>query len=87
VCPYEQKYSFLRNVAENEILRSSAFFEVLRRALALDEESIAAQKKGPPYKNNAPNILFKCGAEMLTRLGTWGASLNLALMMLQRAEM
>jgi hypothetical protein len=87
VCPYEQKFRFLRIVAENEVLRSSAFFAVLRRALALDEGTITAQNKVPTEKNDAPNILFKCGAEMLTRLGTWGASLNLALMIHQRAEM
>lgn len=83
VCPTEQKFRFLRAVAENEGLRSSAFFAVLRRALALDEDG---QRKTTD-KNDAPNILFKCGAEMLTRLGTWGTSLNLALMIHQRAEM
>jgi hypothetical protein len=83
VCPSEQKYRLLRIVAENEVLRSSAFFAVLQRALALDEEG----SRGQMDKNDAPNILFKCGAEMLTRLGTWGASLNLALMIHQRAEM
>lgn len=87
VCPSEQKYRFLRIVAENEVLRSSAFFAVLQRALDLDDEGVAAQSRGSTDKNYAPNILFKCGAEMLTRLGTWGAALNLALMIHKRAEM
>ncbi|TVY44955.1 Oocyte zinc finger protein [Lachnellula occidentalis] len=85
VCPREQKSVLLGIVGDNEVLRSSAFFAVLQRAFALgdDEDDVA----GKMNSKDAPNILFKFGAEMLTRLGTWGASLNLALMIHQRAEM
>ena len=83
VCPREQKSVLLGMVGDNEVLRSSAFFAVLQRAMALgDEDGVA----GKMNNKDAPNILFKFGAEMLTRVGTWGASLNMALMIHQRAE-
>lgn len=83
VCAGEQKSVLLGMVGDNEVLRSSAFFAVLQQAMAVDEEGVA----GKTNSKDAPNILFKFGAEMLTRVGTWGAALNLALMIHQRAEM
>ncbi|TVY92838.1 Zinc finger protein [Lachnellula willkommii] len=82
VCPREQKSVLLGMVGDNEVLRSSAFFVVLQQAMALDE-----RVAGTRNSKDAPNILFKFGAEMLTRVGTWGVALNLALMIHQRAEM
>jgi hypothetical protein len=55
-----------------EGLRGSEFVEVLKRAL---------EERGEP------KVLFKSAAEMLTKLGTWGAALNLALLIHKRAEM
>lgn len=38
-------------------------------------------------EGDSPKVLFRSAAEMLTRLGTWGASLNMALLLHKRSEM
>jgi hypothetical protein len=81
VSPQSEKEQLLHKVAENGELFSSHFYRVLRSSMSLGTDNYGTRK------TEAPKILFKSGAEMLTQLGTWGASLNLALLIHRRAEM
>jgi len=65
-------------VEKDEVMKSNPFLDVLRAGLGVDIE-----ERG----NRGEKMLFRSAAEMLTRLGTWGASLNLALLVHRRAEM
>jgi hypothetical protein len=76
-----QRQQLLDRVAENKDLHSSRFFNVLKNSLWLGTDDVGERN------TDAPKLLFKSGAEMLTQLGTWGASLNLALLIHRRAEM
>lgn len=78
---HSERQRLFENVAGDGELRSSQFFGVLRSSLSLDAGNDESRK------TEAPKLLFKSGAEMLTQLGTWGASLNLALLIHRRAEM
>ncbi|PVH72669.1 hypothetical protein DL98DRAFT_609757 [Cadophora sp. DSE1049] len=73
----EQRTQLLQRLEVDENLRSSSFISLLRSDSEVGEGDGRVQKK----------VLFRSGAEMLTRLGTWGASLNLALLLQRRAEM
>jgi hypothetical protein len=84
VSPRSQKHQLLEDVARNEALRSSPFFEILRTSLSLDERGASSSGSS---SNEASKLLFKSAAETLTQLGTWGASLNLALLLHRRAEL
>ncbi|KUJ16637.1 uncharacterized protein LY89DRAFT_586564 [Mollisia scopiformis] len=77
VAPREQKMRLLHSVMQHPALRISAFVVLLKRALGLDGQE----------EDGEPKLLFRSAAEMLTRLGTWGGSLNLALLLHRRAEM
>jgi hypothetical protein len=76
VSPRERKVDFLEMVEKDEVMKSNPFLDVLRAGLGVDERGSRGEK-----------ALFRSAAEMLTRLGTWGASLNLALLVHRRAEM
>jgi hypothetical protein len=78
VSPQELKVDFLEMVEKDEVMKSNPFLDVLRAGLGVDIE-----ERG----NRVEKMLFRSAAEMLTRLGTWGASLNLALLVHRRAEM
>jgi hypothetical protein len=78
VSPRERKVDFLEMVEKDEAMKSNPFLDVLRAGLGVDIE-----ERG----NRREKVLFRSAAEMLTRLGTWGASLNLALLVHRRAEM
>ncbi|KAH8679027.1 fungal-specific transcription factor domain-containing protein [Tricladium varicosporioides] len=52
-----------------------------------EAEEKTEKEKWNEMEANVRGVLFRCAAEMLTRLGTWGASLNLALLLHRRAEM
>ncbi|KAG4442787.1 hypothetical protein IFR05_001733 [Cadophora sp. M221] len=73
----EQKLHLLQHLELDSELGWSSFLSLLRNDLEVDEGD------GKVYKK----VLFRSGAEMLTRLGTWGGSLNLALLLQRRAEM
>ncbi|KAH7409038.1 fungal-specific transcription factor domain-containing protein [Cadophora sp. MPI-SDFR-AT-0126] len=73
----EQRMQLLRRLELDVDLRSSSFISLLRSDMEVGEGDGKVQKK----------VLFRSGAEMLTRFGTWGASLNLALLLQRRAEM
>jgi hypothetical protein len=75
-----EKQNLLDTIAANGELYSSHFFSVLKSSLSSDGDSNGLNK------TDAPKLLFKSGAEMLTQLGTWGASLNLALLIHRRAD-
>jgi hypothetical protein len=87
-----QKLRLFEMISRTPELRSTAFVTTLQRSFGLDEY------EGQPSKTtmqesenqNGPGseaALFRSAAEMLTRLGTWGCSLNLALLLHKRAEM
>ncbi|KAH9207191.1 fungal-specific transcription factor domain-containing protein [Leptodontidium sp. 2 PMI_412] len=73
----EQKLHLLQRLELDSELGRSSLISLLRSDLGIDEGDGKVHKK----------VLFRSGAEMLTRLGTWGASLNLALLLQRRAEM
>ena len=75
----DQRMQLLERLELDKDLRSSTFISLLRgdAEVGEDDGTGRVQKK----------VLFRSGAEMLTRLGTWGASLNLALLLQRRAEM
>lgn len=82
VSPSDRKKLLLAAIERDSDLRMSRFMPVVRRGLGLDVEA----RKGGDERED-PKILFRSAAEMLTRLGTWGASLNLALLVHKRSEM
>lgn len=73
----EQRMRLLDNVMQHPVLGKSNFVVLLKRAMGLDGNE----------EDGEPKLLFRSAAEMLTRLGTWGGSLNLALLLHRRAEM
>ena len=81
VSPASQKQQLFDRITESSDLRSSRFFGVLENSLSLCADDVGERR------TDVPKLLFKSGAEMLTQLGTWGASLNLALLIHRRAEM
>lgn len=86
------KLHLLETVAANDILHSSPFFAILANGLSADHDSVvdsghqvdaAVRRSG----NDFSRTLFKSAAEMLAQFATWGAALNLALLLHNRAEM
>ncbi|CZR69447.1 uncharacterized protein PAC_19347 [Phialocephala subalpina] len=73
----DQRMGLLGNVMQHPVLGKSNFVVLLKRAMGLDGNE----------EDGEPKLLFRSAAEMLTRLGTWGGSLNLALLLHRRAEM
>jgi hypothetical protein len=68
------------------------FFATLKRSFGFDqhgkESSGTTRQEGEGRNVNGEEaLLFRSAAEMLTRLGTWGCSLNLALLLHERAKM
>ncbi|RDW80404.1 hypothetical protein BP5796_05102 [Coleophoma crateriformis] len=86
------KLHLLETVAANEVLHSSPFFATLANGLSEDQSSAVDRVQ---HTNGAtktpgsdfPRLLFKSAAEMLAQFATWGAALNLALLLHNRAEM
>lgn len=73
----EQKERLLDRLELDSELSPSSFLSLVKSSLeVVDDEERWEHKK----------MLFRSGAEMLTRLGTWGASLNLALLLQRRTE-
>ena len=83
VSPPPERQRLLEDVEANAELRSSHFFNVLRTGMSTE---LPSGHSDGLTRGDAPKVLFKCAAEMLTQLGTWGASLNLALLIHRRAE-
>jgi len=80
VSPIDKKQRLLDLLGRDREVRTSWFMSVLERGLGVSGTD-------GNFAEDAPKILFRSAAEMLTRLGTWGASLNLALLMHKRSEM
>jgi hypothetical protein len=92
VAPYSQKSELIEAILRNTELRSTALFATLQRSFGFDRRN-GKLSKTTRQENESQNghgseaALFRSAAEMLTRLGTWGGSLNLALLLHERAEM
>jgi hypothetical protein len=85
-----QKESLAARLRENEELWSSGQIVALRQALEYREESGGSRGDGGSHflsKKDVLGNIFKSAAQSLTHLGTWGAALNLALLLHRRAEM
>ncbi|KAE9365869.1 hypothetical protein N431DRAFT_385817 [Stipitochalara longipes BDJ] len=84
-----QKESLSARLRENEELWKSPQIQALKQALEFRDGN-AGRGEGAPAmmrrKDELGNI-FKSAAQSLTHLGTWGAALNLALLLHRRAEM
>jgi hypothetical protein len=95
VATHSQKLQLFHGISRNMELRSTAFLCTLQRSFGFNEH--AAQrptKTGHEYKDQneqnsaaAANLMFRSAAEMMIGLGTWGAALNLAQLLHERAEM
>lgn len=91
VASHTQKLQLCDMISRSPDLRSTAFFTTLRRSLGVEgheprpSKGTGEEKEGHGQGSEA--ALFRSAAEMLTRLGTWGAALNLALLLQERAEM
>jgi hypothetical protein len=90
VAPHSQKLQLFDTVSRTIDMKYTTFSAILRRAFRLEQIGISPTKARDTIGNGsdvASIILLKSAAGMLTRLGTWGASLNLALLLHERAEM
>jgi hypothetical protein len=92
VASYSQKMELIDAISRNTELRSTIFFATLLRSFGSNRR-IRVLSKTTRQENEDQNgrgseaALFRSAAEMLTRLGTWGGALNLALLLHERAEM
>ncbi len=85
-----QKESLASRLKENEKLWNSPRINALKQALEYNEEVGGLNGEGGPRAPSRKDVLgniFKSAAQSLTQLGTWGAALNLALLLHRRAEM
>jgi hypothetical protein len=87
-----QKLRFLDTISENREITSRAFFATLKHSFTFEEHGKESSKTlrrgfGRRNGNGEEVVLFRSPAEMLSRLGTWGCSLNLALLLHERAKM
>jgi hypothetical protein len=84
-----QKESLVGRMRENELLWNSPQIVALRQALEFQDGGTGSGEtiqSGMRKKDVLGNI-SKSAAQSLTHLGTWGAALNLALLLHRRAEM
>jgi hypothetical protein len=75
---------------ENEKLWNNPRIIALKQALEYHEVTGGLIEEGGPRVPSRKDVLgniFKSAAQSLTHLGTWGAALNLALLLHRRAEM
>ena len=91
---HSQKLRLFDTISRNAELKSTSFFSTLQRSFGFEEHGVDQSKKigqDEDQKNQGPaapaNLLFRSAAEMLIPIGTWGASLNLAQLLYERAEM
>lgn len=70
-----------------EEFRSRSLQRVVRIALGVPAEPQAGTSAAGGEETAGPKVLFKHAAQVLTRLGDWGCSLNLALLLHWRSEM
>jgi hypothetical protein len=82
VSPEDKRQHLLDMILRDGIVGESWFLGVVKKGLGL-EIADGTVTEG----REAPKVIFRSAAEMLTRLGTWGASLNLALLLHKRSEM
>lgn len=78
-------------ISKNMEITLTAFFATLKHGFAFEnyeKESEKTIRQGSKDRNGNGEeaLLFRSAAEMLTRLGTWGCSLNLALLLHERAR-
>jgi hypothetical protein len=82
VSPKEERQKLLDMIIRDDNAQASEFMAILQKGLGFEIESQRVVDRP-----EAPKILFRSAAEMLTKYGTWGASLNLALLLHKRSEM
>jgi hypothetical protein len=85
-----QKESLVSRLKENEKLWNNPRIIALKQALEYHEVTGGLIEEGGPRVPSRKDVLgniFKSAAQSLTHLGTWGAALNLALLLHRRAEM
>lgn len=88
VATSSQKQELQRAIEIDAGLNASAFCAVMKRALR-ESDVLGGQDSSDRRRSysDAPKILFRSAAEVLMRLGTWGSSLSLAMLLHQRAKM
>jgi hypothetical protein len=85
-----QKESLAVRLKENEELWKSSQIVAFKQAIEYCEEGGGLRGEGGSQllsKKDMLGNIFKSAAQSLTHLGTWGAALNLALLLHRRAEM
>lgn len=80
----QQKQKLMHLIETNQKLNSGPFTAVLKKALI---ESSEDNPNCTVTSSDASRLIFRSAAEVLTRMGTWGAALNMAVLLYKRAEM
>ncbi len=84
-----QKKRLLDRWAQDEVLWKSSQIASLRKGLEVDADNDVGGSEAVPNASKSDRLrgIFRSAAECLTQLGTWGAALNLALLLQRRSEM
>jgi hypothetical protein len=88
-----QKLDLLNQMQADLSLRSGRFFTVMERVLLAPSIDSSASDTAMTPENrgqtsaDVPKLIFRNGADSLTRMGTWGCALTMALMCHSLAEM
>ncbi|KFY47536.1 hypothetical protein V496_10598 [Pseudogymnoascus sp. VKM F-4515 (FW-2607)] len=80
----EQKQRLMHLIETNHKINSGHFTAVVKRVLIDNDEG---SPSGMVSSSDASRLILISAAEVLTRMGTWGASLGLAVLLYKRAEM
>jgi hypothetical protein len=78
-----QKRVLLELLKQEDGLSKSPLFLVLKQVLLSGD----AAEEGGLSREDAMKLVFRSASEGLTRMGTWGCALNLAMLLHRRAEM
>jgi hypothetical protein len=87
-----QKIELMRMAESDEALKEAAILIVIKRIIGPVTEPVPSPPQSIGSYANAisgasPMLVFRNAADVLTRMGTWGASLNMALLLHFRATM
>ncbi|KAH8600724.1 fungal-specific transcription factor domain-containing protein [Bisporella sp. PMI_857] len=82
-----QRQQLIERIQHDERHLRGPFSAVLHRAL---NTAISAERGLPEVnlsQNGGQKVIFRSAADVLTRMGTWGCSLNLALLLYERSKL
>jgi hypothetical protein len=80
----EQKQGLMHLIETNDKINSGHFTAVVKRGLIENSEDTPNCMVS---SSDASRLIFRSASEVLTRMSTWGAALDLAVLLYKRAEM